>query len=168
VVWRRGQAQPLVGSPGDVTPAGSGALLGRSVVGCALAPRIHRSPSTPGDRADSRAAGSGLRPRGRAASGVVASSEVTTGSRPNRGRRPPWRTAATFRPARPAGTGAVVDDLGAAQPVGPATGDHDGGSDRHQIRAAVGCGHGRHRAETPVDVQIIIAGRWRVTYVFPG
>jgi hypothetical protein len=47
--------------------------------------------------------------------------KYTAGSRPNRCRRPPWRTAITCRPARPAGIESVVNDLGLAQPVGPAT-----------------------------------------------
>jgi hypothetical protein len=59
------------------TTAESVALLGRLVVGCALAPRSTGRDRLPGDRADSRAARSGLRPRARAASGVVAYSEGT-------------------------------------------------------------------------------------------
>jgi hypothetical protein len=112
------------GNSGDVTAAKSVAMLGRSVVGCALAPRIHRTPSTPGDRADSRAARSGLRPRGRAASGVVAYSEVHRRSRPNRCRRPPWPTATTCRPARPAGDPAGTGrwSMTSAWPARPAGG----------------------------------------------
>jgi hypothetical protein len=37
----------LSAAAADVTPAELVALLGRSMVGCALAPRIHRTPSTP-------------------------------------------------------------------------------------------------------------------------
>jgi hypothetical protein len=59
------------------TTAESVAGLGRSVVGCALAPRSTGRHRLPGDRADSRAARSGLRPRARAASGVIAYSEGT-------------------------------------------------------------------------------------------
>ena len=37
----------LSAAAADVTPAELVALLGRSVVGCTLAPRIHQTPSTP-------------------------------------------------------------------------------------------------------------------------
>jgi hypothetical protein len=68
----------LSAAAADVTPAKLVALLGRSVVGCALAPRIHQTPSTPRRPADSNAVRSGLRPRVVGdAPGVVARSDVT-------------------------------------------------------------------------------------------
>jgi hypothetical protein len=74
----------LSAAAADVTPAKLVALLGRSV-GCALAPRIHRTLSTPRRPADSRAVRSGLRPRVVGdAPGVVARSEADDPLKPGR------------------------------------------------------------------------------------
>jgi hypothetical protein len=149
-----------VTAPGETDSRGRNALRGRRLSSDAAkldSPETGLIPEQPGPA---------MTPgQGRLWGGSVLR-RYAAGSRPNRCRRPPWRTAITCWPARPAGAGAVVDDFGVAQPVGPATTMAVQIGVRNE--PSLGCGQGRHRAETLVDVQINVAGRSRATCVFPG